>query len=257
MLEIILSVALVIFFYMTGWFILAALTKRNDVADIAWGLGFIVVVYYLYALSQNNSPNLFLIILFTTFWGIRLATHIYRRLIKRSEDARYVEMKKDWGKWYYVRTYLQVFLLQGLFMFLISTSAIVASINYVDSLQWINAVGAAIWIIGFFFETLGDLQLSQFIANPENKGKIMTTGLWRFTRHPNYFGEVSQWWGIFLIVITLPIGLLAIISPLTISFLILKVSGIPMLEKKYEGRADFEEYKMKTSAFFPMLPKRI
>lgn len=256
MLEIILSVAIVIFFYMTGWFIFAAITKRNDVADIAWGLGFIAVTYYLYALSQNNSPQFSLILFLTTLWGIRLATHIYRRFIKRSEDSRYVEMKKDWGKWYYFRTYLQVFILQGFFMLLISTSAIVASMNFTGSLHWINVIGAIIWLIGFFFEFLGDLQLSQFIADPKNKGKLMTKGLWSLTRHPNYFGEVSQWWGIFLIVATLPLGYLAIISPLTISYLILMVSGIPMLEKKYEGRKDFEEYKKKTSAFFPMLPRR-
>jgi steroid 5-alpha reductase family enzyme len=255
MLEIFISVAVVIFYFMTGWFLLAAITKRNDIADIAWGLGFIVVVYYLYALSQNNSPHFSLILFLTTLWGVRLATHIYRRFIKRSEDSRYVEMKKDWGKWYYIRTYLQVFILQGLLMLLISSSAIVAALNYTESLHWINTVGAVIWVVGFYFETLGDLQLSQFIADPKNKGKIMTSGLWRFTRHPNYFGEVSQWWGIFLIAVTLPLGYLAIISPLTITYLILKVSGIPMLEKKYLGRKDFQEYKKRTSAFFPMLPK--
>ena len=257
MLDIFLSVAIVILFYMTGWFLLASLTKRNDLADIAWGLGFIVVVYYLYTLSQNNSPQFSLILLLTTLWGIRLATHIYRRFIKRSEDTRYVEMKKDWGKWYYLRTYLQVFIHQGFLMLLISASAIMASQSYTDSLHWLNGVGAVIWFIGFFFEFLGDLQLSQFIANPENKGKLMTSGLWSLTRHPNYFGEVSQWWGIFLIAVTLPLGYLAIISPLTISYMILKVSGIPMLEKKYEGRKDFAEYKKKTSAFFPWFPKKV
>jgi len=256
MFNLILSVALVILVYMTGWFILAALTKRNDVADIAWGLGFIVVVCFLYAKTQNDSPNFSLILLLTILWGIRLATHIYRRLIKSKEDKRYTEMKKLWGSTYYLRTYLQVFILQGFIMLLISTSAIIASQAVTTSLHWINFIGLAVWLTGFFFETIGDLQLSQFISNPDNKGKLMTSGLWQYTRHPNYFGEISQWWGIFLIVVTLPMGLFAIISPLTISFMILKVSGIPMLEKKYEGRKDFEEYRKRTSAFFPTLPKR-
>lgn len=256
MLEIFLSVGIVIFLYMSCWFVLAALTKRNDVADIAWGLGFITVVYYLYALSQNTSPQFSLILLLTTLWGVRLAIHIYRRFIKRKEDSRYTEMKKSWGKWYYFRTYLQVFVLQGFIMLLISMSAIIASQSYSTSLHLLNFVGMVIWMYGFFFETVGDLQLNQFISNPKNKGKLMTTGLWQYTRHPNYFGEVSQWWGIFLIVITLPLGYLAIISPLTITYMILKVSGIPMLEKKYEGRQDFAEYKSKTSAFFPWFPRK-
>ncbi|HSV94859.1 MAG TPA: DUF1295 domain-containing protein [Spirochaetia bacterium] len=255
MFTIIFSVALIILAYMTCWFILAAITKRNDVADIAWGLGFIVVVAYLYLTTSNHSIQFIIITLFTTLWGIRLTTHIYGRFIKKSEDIRYVEMKKDWGVLYYPRTFLQVFVLQGFFMLLISTSAIVASQAPISPLHWLNIVGLLVWIVGFVFETFGDLQLSQFISKQENKGKLMTSGLWRYTRHPNYFGEVSQWWGIFLLVITLPQWYLAIISPLTISFLILKVSGIPMLEKKYEGRKDFEIYRQKTNAFFPWPPK--
>lgn len=240
---------------MTCWFILAAMTKRNDVADIAWGLGFVVVGLYLYLTTTNHSPQFSLIVLLTTLWGVRLATHIFRRFIKKTEDLRYVEMKKDWGSLYYPRTFLQVFILQGFLMLLISTSVIVASQAPFVSLHWLNVAGLLVWITGFIFETFGDLQLSQFISNPENKGKLMTTGLWRYTRHPNYFGEVSQWWGIFLLVITLPQWYLAIISPLTITFMILKVSGIPMLEKKYQGRKDFEIYRQKTNAFFPWFPK--
>jgi steroid 5-alpha reductase family enzyme len=256
MVEVVVSVAWVIFIYMTVWFILAAISKRNDVADMAWGLGFIVVVYYLYERTLNNSPQFSLILLLTTLWGVRLSTHIYRRFIKKSEDSRYAEMKKNWGAWYYPRTYLQVFILQGCLMLFISMSAIITSQTTHISLNFLNVIGVTVWLIGFFFETLGDLQLTQFLANPINKGKLMTSGLWSLTRHPNYFGEVSQWWGIFLIAVTQPLGLIAIISPLTISYMILKVSGIPLIERKYIGRKDFEEYKKKTSAFFPLFPKR-
>ena len=149
----------------------------------------------------------------------------------------------------------QVFLLQGFFMLLISTSAITAFADSFGKLGLLEAAGAVVWLTGFFFESVGDLELSRFVKNPANKGKLMTGGLWRYTRHPNYFGEVTQWWGIFLVVLSSPYGFLAIISPLTITFLILKVSGIPMLEKKYEGRADFAQYKRKTSAFFPLPPR--
>jgi steroid 5-alpha reductase family enzyme len=120
---------------------------------------------------------------------------------------------------------------------------------------WFESVGVLVWLIGYYFESRGDAQLAVFISNPENKGTIMTSGLWAYTRHPNYFGEVTQWWGIWLIAMGLPMGWLAVIGPLTITFLILKVSGIPMLEKKYEGNPEFEAYKQRTSAFFPLSPR--
>lgn len=121
--------------------------------------------------------------------------------------------------------------------------------------EWLDLLGLAAWLYGFCFEAVGDWQLLMFIRNPDNKGKLMTTGLWRYTRHPNYFGEVTLWWGLWLMTLALQGGWLTIIGPLTITFLILKVSGIPMLEKPYEERADFQEYKRCTSAFFPLPPK--
>jgi steroid 5-alpha reductase family enzyme len=141
-------------------------------------------------------------------------------------------------------------------MFSISLSASVAASAPNTNLNAVSYLGILVWIIGFVFESVGDLQLSKFIALPENKGKIMTKGLWKYTRHPNYFGEVTQWWGIFLIVFTAPLGLLAIVSPLTITFLILKVSGIPMLEKKYKDNPEFEMYKRVTNTFFPWFPRK-
>ena len=121
---------------------------------------------------------------------------------------------------------------------------------------WLDGLGVAVWLTGFGFEAFGDLQLLRFIRNPANKGKLMASGLWRYTRHPNYFGEVTLWWGIWLIVLATPGGWQTIMGPLTITILILKVSGIPMLEKPYEERADFQEYKRRTSAFFPLPPRR-
>ena len=112
------------------------------------------------------------------------------------------------------------------------------------------------WILGFVFESVGDAQLARFIKDPANKGKLMQSGLWQYARHPNYFGEVLMWWGLWIIALSVPNGLYGIIGPLTITFLILKVSGIPMLEKRMEENPEFVEYKKRTSKFFPLPPKR-
>lgn len=120
----------------------------------------------------------------------------------------------------------------------------------------VDVLGLLMWGVGFFFEAVGDYQLRVFKNDPKNKGKIMTTGLWQYTRHPNYFGEVTMWWGIFLIATHVPFAWVSLVSPVVITILILGVSGIPMLEKKYEGNAQFEAYKRRTSAFFPLPPRR-
>ncbi len=123
-------------------------------------------------------------------------------------------------------------------------------------LTLLDGLGIAVWLTGFFFEATGDWQLKQFVQNPANRGKLINTGLWRYSRHPNYFGEVTQWWGIYLIALSTPRGWITILGPITITVLILFVSGIPMLEKKYHGRPEFEAYKRRTSAFFPLPPKQ-
>lgn len=252
--SIFLQVAGLIFLYMTVWFSISVAIKRNDIADIAWGLGFIFISFFL--LLQNPDSNyLKMITVLVTIWGTRLAWHIFLRAIKKTEDYRYAAWRKEWGKNFYLRSYLQVFLLQGLFMFLISTSIISSYFSKVESLTTLSIVGIAVWFLGFVFESVGDRQLKDFVSNPHNKGKIITTGLWKYTRHPNYFGEVTQWWGIYLLSLSNP-SYYAIISPLTITILILFVSGVPMLEKKYEGRPDWQDYKNKTSVFIPWFLKK-
>lgn len=247
---------LIVLIYMTFWFILSLIFERNDIADIAWGLGFITVAW---AFRGKYDPpvasNFTLILVLTTLWGLRLATHIFSRNVGKAEDYRYKAWRDEWGKWFFLRSYLQVFLLQGLFMVLISFSAAVAVFGP-SRVGFFGVIGTFLWILGFVFESLGDWQLRKFIKNPHNKGKIMKDGLWKYTRHPNYFGEVAQWWGIFLITFSSPYFLLAAVSPLVITYLLLKVSGIPMLEKKYEDNAEFQEYKKVTNAFFPWFPKK-
>jgi len=246
-------IALIVFGYFTLWFLIALIKKRNDVADIAWGLGFILVVWTSFFLIMPQLKA-FMVNVLVTIWGLRLAYFVFKRNWNQPEDFRYQEWRKQW-KNFYLRSYLQVFLLQGLFLYLIVQPAIFINLSANNSFGVFDIMGIIVWLIGFFFESVGDSQLKKFISDPNNKGKLMTQGLWQYTRHPNYFGEVTMWWGIFLIAVAIPNGFLTIIGPLTITLLILFVSGVPLLEKKYAGRLDFEEYKKRTSVFFP-LPKR-
>jgi steroid 5-alpha reductase family enzyme len=242
--------------YMLFWFTVSLILSRNDVADFAWGIGFIVVALSLFVTSPDGFEILAIVTVLTIVWGTRLALHIGKRLLTKGEDSRYLVWRKSWSKNFIIRSYLQVFMLQGLIMFLISFPVIIASLSRGGSTHSSPVIiGVIVWLSGFLTESIADKQLAGFIRNPKNKGHIMQSGLWKTSRHPNYFGEVLQWWGLFIIVSTLPFGLVAIIGPITITFMILFVSGIPLLEKKYAGRLDFEEYKKRTSIFIPWLSK--
>lgn len=241
--------------YMLVWFGISLWKSRNDVADMAWGLGFVVLAWRSFAWAGYSGVSLVTNIL-VTIWGVRLASHIFKRLRSKPEDPRYLKWRKDWGKTVVWRSLLQVFLLQGLFLYLISLPLISINILRPVDLNWLTLLGMLIWLFGFLFEAVSDKQLKDHISNPQNKGKLLTTGLWRYSRHPNYFGEVTLWWGIYVIAISVGVAWWVIIGPLTITFLILFVSGVPLLEKKYQGRADFEKYKKQTSVFLPLPPKK-
>lgn len=244
-----------IFVYMTLLYGVSLLLKRYDIVDIAWGIGFIILAWIGFFFQPESTPRMVLITALITLWGLRLSIHILLRNKGKKEDHRYAQWRKEWGKLHMVRAYFQVFLLQGFLMLMVATPVYFASASSGTPLNILDFTGLGVWTLGFIFESIGDYQLSRFKQDPANKGKIMTTGLWQYTRHPNYFGEVTQWWGIFLIALSATNGWYTIISPLLISFLILKVSGIPMLEKKYQGNPEFEVYKKRTSAFFPLPPK--
>jgi steroid 5-alpha reductase family enzyme len=239
---------------MLFWFGISILFKRNDVADIAWGLGFLVCVSYVYLFSEDVFGKSLLVLFLIALWAFRLSIHILIRNKGKKEDPRYQKWREDWGKWFIPRTFFQVFILQGALLLIVVLPAVTA-VLFGGEIRPLDYVGVLIWIIGFIFETVGDYELSQFIKNPENKGKVLQTGLWKYTRHPNYFGEVTMWWGIWIIALSSPFAWLAIIGPATITFLILFVSGIPLLENRKKGDPAFEEYKTHTSIFFP-LPRR-
>lgn len=251
--SIYLFLGVILYFYMIFWYFISVLKKRNDVADIAWGLGFVLMAWLAFYFSGYSLIAL-IVNIFVTIWGLRLSTHIYLRNRNKGEDSRYLVWRKEW-KYFYLRSFFQVFLLQGFLLFLIVYPVIFINENAPSNFNIFYTLGIFVWICGFIFESVADWQLKNFISQPENKGKIMQSGLWAYSRHPNYFGEVTMWWGIFLIALFLPYGVFTILGPLVITYLILFVSGVPMLEKKYEGNPDFEDYKKRTSRFIPMLPK--
>jgi steroid 5-alpha reductase family enzyme len=247
--------AAVVGVYMAAWFAMAMVRGRNDIVDIAWGLGFVTVAWAAVVRADVVGTRLWVVAALVTIWGLRLAVHVGLRQRGKPEDFRYRKWREDWGQWFVPRTILQVFGLQGLLMLFVGMPIIVVGASSQDGIGLLEVVGTALWAIGFFFETVGDLQLARFKSDTANKGRVMTTGLWSLTRHPNYFGEVALWWGIGLVALSSEMGWLGLIGPATITFLLLKVSGIPMLEKRYEGDPEFEEYKAVTSAFFPLPPR--
>jgi steroid 5-alpha reductase family enzyme len=256
MLKVLVFQLLVITLYAISWFIVAVSKNRNDVADIAWGGGFICAALTAYLTGGLNQARSLLVLVLVIAWGLRLMLHIGIRNRGKPEDHRYKNWRREWGSNYLVRSFMQVFLLQGFLVLVISLPVTMAITRAGPPLALLDGVGFCLWFFGFSFEAIGDFQLLQFKKDPASKGRIMTRGLWRYSRHPNYFGEVTLWWGIFLICLAVPGIFWTIIGPLTITWLILRVSGTPLLEKRYVDNPEYAEYTKKTSSFFPLPPKR-
>jgi steroid 5-alpha reductase family enzyme len=251
-----LEVFILLFCFFLTFFIIGQLIKNNSIVDIAWGLGFVVSAWYAFLNNSDIGIKGILITVCITIWGLRLTYHIAKRNLGKSEDYRYINMRKRWGnRFTLLKSFLNVYFLQMIIQFIV-TLPIIYGNTTMQEIHWYNWLGLLLWGVGFFFEAYGDYQLKQFKMNPLNKGKLMDKGLWLLTRHPNYFGDSAMWFGIFLITLTNFNGLWIIISPCLMTFFLVFVSGVRLLEKKYEGRADFEAYKKRTSAFIPWFPKK-
>lgn len=189
-------------------------------------------------------------------WGIRLTFYLAKRNIGAKEDYRYDDYRKQYrGSNFDLYFFFKMYMLQFILCIIIAFSVIYINIKGNAEFTTLTTVVILLWMIGFAFESIGDKQLKEFKSNPKNKGKLMTKGLWSLTRHPNYFGEATQWWGIYLISISNLDNWWLIFSPIVITVLVRFVSGVPLLEQKYEGRKDWEDYKKRTSVFFPMPAK--
>lgn len=255
--SIYIEVALVMWVYFTVLFIVAQIIKKNSIVDSFWGPGFFVVAIYTLMRSPHIGARALIVSGLVTIWAFRLFTHITLRNWNKPEDYRYVAMREKWGtRFALAKAYGNVFMVQALFLFIVALSITSANTNVSQAIGPLAYIGVAMWVIGFIFESVGDAQLKRFLANPENRGKLMTSGLWRYTRHPNYFGEATMWWGIFVISLSGYASIFNILSPITITVLLVFVSGVPLIEKMYGDRADFQEYAARTSVFIPWFPKK-
>lgn len=254
--HIFLVCALAVWVYMTLAFVLALILKDNSIVDILWGPGFVLVASVSLALGPHVGRRPWLVTALVVLWGFRLATHILVRKLGKGEDFRYAHWRRAWGRSFVLRSYIQIFILQGIFLLIIASPVILIAASSGPRLGVWDGLGGLVWVAGFVFEVASDAQMERFKREPANKGRIIGTGLWRYSRHPNYFGEAAMWWGIFLIGLAVPRGWMGLLSPVLITVLLTKVSGVPLLEKKYAGNAEFAAYARRTSGFIPWFPKR-
>ncbi|MBR9921731.1 MAG: DUF1295 domain-containing protein [Bacteroidetes bacterium] len=236
------------------WFSIAWVRKDNGLADVGWGLGFILTALAGYYFNQED-PSL-LLALSIILWGARLSTHIFmRNRLHQKEDWRYKAWREDWGDKAFQKSLTRVFLLQGFFLWIICLPVMVTSWQQASQWHWLHAVGLGVFLLGFIWETVGDYQLYQFKKDPANKGKLLTSGLWDLSRHPNYFGEILLWWGLFIYAIPAGYWWISILGPLTLNYLIVRVSGVAMMERKQKQHPGFADSAEKRPALIPKISR--
>lgn len=245
-----------VFAHATAWFFVSLWRKRNDVADVAWGGGFVLVAWATLLPRGLALDRALLVTLLVSLWALRLMVHIHRRNHGKPEDHRYRAWREQWGDTILWRSYLQVFLLQALFMLVVALPVVIINTSTAAPLRACDILGVFMWISGFLVEAVADRQLLRFTRDPRNRGQILQQGLWSWSRHPNYFGEVLQWWGIGVLALAVPLGWMGLMGPALLTYLILKVSGIPMLEKAAARKPGWSEYRARVSPFLPLPPRK-
>jgi steroid 5-alpha reductase family enzyme len=238
-------------------FWLASLAKRDvSIVDSAWSLLFLVGLAAYIPASAATGPRATLITVLVTVWALRLSAYITWRNWGEGEDRRYQAMRRKHEPGFAAKSLYLVFGLQGLLAWAIALP-LVAAVSGSTPLGLLDYAGAALWTLGMFFEVAGDYQLARFKAKPHNRGRVMDQGLWRYTRHPNYFGECCLWWGFYLVAVAAG-GWWTLLSPVLMTFLLLRVSGVALLERDIsERRPAYRDYMQRTSAFWPRPPRRL
>ena len=259
--------AMALFIYIFIAFIVGTAKKNNAIMDIFYGPAYFIVsitslilniiLTATFCIHQVIATTLVLI------WAIRLASYVYIRNRGKPEDYRYKAMRERWKTNVSLKSFFKIYLFQGIIVFLVDIPVwfvnisenppLVSLLDFVGLTLWL---GAIIWLVGFLFETIADFSLYKFLEKPENKGKVMDKSVWKYSQHPNYFGEVIQWWGLFIIALAVPYGFITFIGPAYITFQIIKVSGVKLLDKRFRGNEDYAAYKRRTSSFIPWFPKK-
>lgn len=238
--------------YFTVFFIVAQIIKNNSIVDVGWGAGFVLTSWLLFFISGDYTITKIIVNILVSLWGLRLFYSILRRNLFEAEDFRYAAWRKAWGKWVVPRAFLQVFMLQAFIQFVVGSTSYYINVNNLD-FKWVSVIGIVIWIIGYYYEVLGDYQLKMHIKN--KTGGLLKTGLWAHTRHPNYFGEAIMWWGIFLFALLNGVPVYYIISPIIIH-LVLRFISIPLLEEKMEKYDGWNDYASIVPIHFPIVGKK-
>jgi steroid 5-alpha reductase family enzyme len=239
--------------FMSALFVVGKRMRRYDLVDVGWGLVFIIITITALIISGDITPVGVLLLGMVMTWGLRLSSHIYRRLrTTDSEDRRYVELRKKWrGGNENVAIFFRIYVVQAVLATIICLPVVLIAGVEISPALFFVVTGFIVWALGLTTEVIADRQLQRFIHNPQNKGQLMTGGLWRYSRHPNYFGELLLWWGVGIIALGVPFGWVGLIGPATISYLIIFVSGVPPTEKAFAGRPGWDEYKQRTSVLLP------
>ena len=258
MLWIYAQTGLIVFAFFTALWLLSLYWKDSSIVDIFWGFGFVVAAWvYFYLTPDGYSGRKWLLCALVSIWGLRLSGYIFLRNRGKGEDYRYANWRRENGQRWWWWSFFQVFLLQAIILWVISTPLLTAQFSSSPAKKtWLDDIAVFVWGIGFFFEAIGDWQLNRFKANPANKGKLLNTGVWKYTRHPNYFGDAVQWWGFYLFALAAG-GWWTIFSPILMTYLLVRVSGVALLEKNLvNSKPGYAEYVRRTSAFIPWLPKK-
>lgn len=242
-------------FIMIIFYVIGQLKRDMSLVDIAWGSTIACLALGTVFFSGNLSIHHLLVVGLMVCWGVRLTVHIASRKQGKSEDPRYTALRNKWGVWQPLISFFAVFVLQALLAVIMATPALVST-TYHGPVGLIDALGIIIWFMGMTFEIVADWQLGRFAQDPANKGKVLQTGVWSLSRHPNYFGEITLWWGVCIMTLHLPFGWISLAAPLLIMVLLLYVSGIPMLERQFDTNPEYQRYKRSTNALIPWFPKK-
>lgn len=241
---------------MIGLWLFSLIRRDASIVDPFWGTGFVIVSWLAVGWNHAIDGRSLLLLALTNLWGLRLSAYLLLRNRRHGEDRRYAVMRAYWGQRFAWISLFTVFLLQGLILWFVSFPLQAAMTSAPVELQWYDCFGMALWCAGFAFESIGDWQLARFKAHPANEGRVMDRGLWKYTRHPNYFGDFCVWWGMYLLAV--PVGAWWTIgSPMLMSILLTRVSGVTLLEGTIGNRRpEYADYQARTSSFFPWPPRQ-